>query len=126
MYSLKKKAVSVLIILTTVVLSITTAIASSFDDIINLQDYEENEVSSDYLEFDDFLVDFQYYCKSWQASFNTNRKQSRTLEDGRIVLQLDGVTFWLKVTDDRHEITQVSVKFGDPNNAYKADYSRKS
>ena len=123
MYSLKKKAVSVLIILTTVVLSISSAIASSFDDIMSLPDYEESQNSSDYLEFDDFLADFQYYCKSWQASFNTNKKQSKTLEDGSVVLQLDGVTFWLKVTDDRHEITQISVKLGEPQNAYQAEYS---
>ena len=123
MYSLTKKVISVLLITAIVVLSISTAIASSFDDIMNLPDYEETGNSSDYLEFDDFLVDFQYYCKSWQASFNTSKKQSKTLEDGSIVLQLDGVTFWLKVTDDRHEITQIAVKLGDPQNAYKADYS---
>ena len=123
MYSLTKKVISVLLITAIVVLSISTAIASSFDDIMNLPDYEETGNASDYLEFNDFLVDFQYYCKSWQASFNTSKKQSKTLEDGSIVLQLDGVTFWLKVTDDRHEITQIAVKLGDPQNAYKADYS---
>lgn len=101
----------------------STATASSFDDIMNLPDYEESENDSEYLEFDDFLVAFQSYCKAWQASFDTTKKQSKTLDDGTIVLQLDGVTFWLKVEEDRHEITQVSVKLGDPKNAYKAEYS---
>ena len=58
MYSLTKKVISVLLITAIVVLSISTAIASSFDDIMNLPDYEETGNSSDYLEFDDFLVDF--------------------------------------------------------------------
>ena len=119
---MKNRLISLLLMLLSLSI-ILTANASSFDDIMNLPDYEEAEQQQDYLEFDDFLADFQYYCKSWQASFNTNRKLSKTLDDGSILLQLDGVTFWLNVKDDRHEITQISVKLGDPQNAYKAEYS---
>lgn len=121
MKRLHVRSCSVLILLALTLFS--TAIASSFDDIMSLPDYEESENYSDYLEFDYFLADFQSYCKSWQASFDTNKKQTKTLDDGSIVLQLDGVSFWVKVTDDRHEITQISVKLGDPNNAYKIDYN---
>lgn len=110
-----------LVLLFVFVLSLSKA--SSFDEIISQPDYEEQNQTSDYLEFDDFLVDFQYYCKAWDGSFDTSKKQTQTLDDGRIVLQLDGVTFWLKVEDNRHEITQISVKFGDPKNEHKADYS---
>lgn len=97
--------------------------ASSFNEIISQPDYEEQKQTSDYLEFDDFLTEFQYYCNAWDGSFDTSKKQTKTLDDGRIVLQLDGVTFWVKVEDNRHEITQISVKFGDPKNEHKADYS---
>lgn len=101
----------------------TVAGASSFDDIMNLPDYKESDNRKAYLEFDDFLTDFQYYCKSWQGSFDTNKKQSKTMDDGTIILQLDGVTFWVCVSGERHEIKQISVKLGDPKNAYKAEYS---
>ncbi len=97
--------------------------ASSFDDIMSQPDSDMEDVAASYLEFDDFLADFQYYCKAWDGSFDTSKKQTQTLDDGRIVLQLDGVTFWVKVEDNRHEITQISVKFGDPKNEHKADYS---
>ena len=101
----------------------SVANASSFDDIMSLPDYKEDDNTNDYLEFDDFLADYQYYCKSWQGSFDTNKKQSKTADHGTIILQLDGVTFWVNVTDDRHEVKQISVNFGDPQNAYKTEYS---
>lgn len=123
MRQLRNKSWSVFLLVLVLALAFTTAAASSFDDIMGLPDYEESDGSPEYLEFDDFLADFQSYCRSWQASFDTSKKQTKTLDDGSIVLQLDGVSFWVKVTGDRHEISQVSVKLGDPNNAYKIDYN---
>ena len=120
---MKRLSLLSILILLIIVMTFSAATASSFDDIISQPDSEGADVEASYLEFDDFLADFQYYCKAWDGSFDTSKKQTKTLDDGRIVLQLDGVTFWIDVIDDRHEITQISVRLGDPKNDNKADYS---
>lgn len=100
-----------------------TSADSTFDKIIALPDSDNKSVEKGYIEFDEFIDEFIFYCKAWGTTFDINKKKTVKMDEKSITIALDGVIFDVDVQNKgKHPINKISIGCGAAENGYQIVY----